>query len=142
MKEKLYKIRNFFKNLYNYRKILCEDEQFDCNYLLDLEKFKMQLMIKAFNEKYHDVNHTDDIRWMSICIKLIDIIQEEDSALEYVDYLQFKIVKYVNTNNAFRFRFKDNISNDQIFMKDTLRQRKAAHLYYMIRYNYSYGWWD
>lgn len=98
MKEWWYKIKNFLRNIYTYRKILVADYQFDYGYLLGLEKFKLQLMLKSFkDESYTD--HTNDIRWISICIKLIDIIQEEDSALEVVEMEmskpQFKLIKYV-----------------------------------------------
>lgn len=97
MKEWWYKIKNFFRNLYIYRKILTTDYQFDYGYLLDLEKFKLQLMLKSFKDVSH-VDHTSNIRWISICIKLIDIIQEEDSALEVVKMEMskphFKLIKY------------------------------------------------
>ena len=90
MKEWWYKIRNFFRNLYIYRKILSADYQFDYGYLLDLEKFKLQLMLKSFKDESH-TDHTNDIRWISICIKLIDIIQEEklcERAVELGDKLK------------------------------------------------------
>lgn len=146
MKEWWYKIKNFFRNVYTYKKILVADYQFDYGYLLNLEKSKLQLMFKSFkDEPYTD--HTSDIRWISICIKLIDIIQEEDSAIEYddaLDSMKFKLTKYVNINNASRFRFK-NIAfkgRSQNLMKDILRQRKALYLYNKIRYNYMLEWWD
>ena len=146
MKEWWYKIKNFFRNVYTYRKILVADYQFDYGYLLDLERFKLQLMLKSFKDEPH-TDHTSDIRWISICIKLIDIIQEEDSAIEYddaLDSMKFKLTKYVNISNASRFRFK-NIAfkgRNQNLMKDILRQRKALYLYNKIRYNYMLEWWD
>lgn len=146
MKEYWYKIKNFLRNIYIYRKILSADYSFDYGYLLNLEKSKLQLMLKSFKDEPH-TDHTSDIRWISICIKLIDIIQEEDSAIEYddaLDSMKFKLTKYVNINNASRFRFK-NIAfkgRSQNLMKDILRQRKALYLYNKIRYNYMLEWWD
>ena len=147
MKEWWYKIRNFFRNLYIYRKILSADYQFDYGYLLDLEKFKLQLMLKSFKDESH-TDHTNDIRWISICIKLIDIIQEEDSALEVVEMEmskpQFKLIKYVNINNAFRFgiEYLDRYDGLQVYRRELLRQQKALYLYNKIRYNYMLEWWD
>lgn len=147
MKEWRYKIKNFFRNLYIYRKILTTDYQFDYGYLLDLEKFKLQLMLKSFKDVSH-TDHTNDIRWISICIKLIDIIQEEDSALEVVEMEmskpQFKLVKYVNINNAFRFgiEYLDRYDGLQVYRRELLRQQKALYLYNKIRYNYMLEWWD
>lgn len=147
MKEWWYKIKNFFRNLYIYRKILTTDYQFDYGYLLDLEKFKLQLMLKSFKDESH-TDHTNDIRWIFICIKLIDIIQEEDSALEVVEMEmskpQFKLVKYVNINNAFRFgiEYLDRYDGLQVYRRELLRQQKALYLYNKIRYNYMLEWWD
>ena len=142
MKKLWYNIKNFFRNLCNYRKILWNDKQFDFGYLLELEKLKLQLMIKEFKTHPH-TDHTSNIRWMQICIKLIDIIQEDDSALEYSDAPnteKFKLVKYINIRNASRFRFDEAAFG--IFIKKCLRQRKALYLYSTIRYNYIFEWWD
>ena len=146
MKELWYNIKDFFRNLGNYRKILWNDKQFDFGYLLELEKLKLQLMIKEFKTHPH-TDHTSNIRWMQICIKLIDIIQEDDSALEYSDVPnteKFKLVKYINIRNASRFRFDEAAfeGKGQIFIKECLRQRKALYLYSIIRYNYIFEWWD
>lgn len=147
MKEWWYKIKNFFRNVYTYRKILVADYQFDYGYLLDLERFKLQLMLKSFKDKPH-TDHTGDIRWISICIKLIGIIQEEDSALEVVEMEmskpQFKLIKYVNINNAFRFgiEYLDRYDGLQVYRRELLRQQKALYLYNKIRYNYMLEWWD
>lgn len=147
MKELWYNIKDFFRNLYNYRKILWNDKQFDFGYLLELEKLKLQLMIKEFKTHPH-TDHTSNIRWISICIKLIDIIQEEDSALEVVEMKtskpQFKLVKYVNINNASRFRIEylDQYDRLQVYRRELLRQQKALYLYNKIRYNYMLEWWD
>lgn len=146
MKELWYNIKDFFRNLGNYRKILWNDKQFDFGYLLELEKLKLQLMIKEFKTHPH-TDHTSNIRWMQICIKLIDIIQEDDSALEYSNVPnteKFKLVKYINIRNASRFKFDKAAfeSKGQIFIKECLRQRKALYLYSTIRYNYIFEWWD
>lgn len=104
-------------------------------------------MADEFKTNAH-TDHNSDIRWISICIKLIDIIQEEDSALEVVEMEmskpQFKLVKYVNINNAFRFRveYLDRYDGLQVYRKELLRQQKALYLYNKIRYNYMLEWWD
>lgn len=104
-------------------------------------------MIKEFKTHPH-TDHTSNIRWISICIKLIDIIQEEDSALEVVEMKtskpQFKLVKYVNINNASRFRIEylDQYDRLQVYRRELLRQQKALYLYNKIRYNYMLEWWD
>ena len=74
--------------------------------------------------------------------------QEEDSALEVVEMEmskpQFKLIKYVNINNAFRFgiEYLDRYDGLQVYRKELLRQQKALYLYNKIRYNHMLEWWD
>lgn len=136
----------FCKNLWIYKKILWNQRDWDYAYLLNLEKFKFSLMIKHFiNNPY--VDHDNDIKWISICIKLIDIILEEDSSYSFdLKTKKCNITKYVNTNNSSRFVKNLFASQDSIeliiYKKEILRQQKALYLYNKIRYNYLYGWWD
>lgn len=147
MKNLFYHLKTFFQNLYNYRKILWTDQQFDFGYLLELEKCKLQLMLNGFKRYSYD---THMMYWITICIKLIDIIQENDSALEWdntSNIQKYKLIKYVNIKNASRFN-SDNLDNVilndkyQIYRKDSLRRQKALYLYNKIRYNYICEWWD
>lgn len=57
---------------------------------------------------------------------------------------QFKLVKYVNINNAFRFgiEYLDRYDGLQVYRRELLRQQKALYLYNKIRYNYMLEWWD
>lgn len=150
MRDLWYSIKNFISNLYLYRKILWKDKQYDYDHLLSLEKFKMQLMLDYFKSASH-VDHTNDIRWISICIKLINIINGEDSALDYDDQVRskkerFKLLKYVNIKNSGRYDhyawYHSKNSETVKFAKDSLRRQKALYLYHKIRYNYIYQWWD
>lgn len=82
---------------------------------------------------------------MSICVNLIGIILEEDSTLEYIPSTKtrnynYKVIKYVNTKNALRFNFDDNVDIQNKFAQELLRQRKANYLYNKIRYTYIYNW--
>lgn len=149
MKELWYGIKRFISNVYLYRKLLWKDEQYDYGYLLNLEKFKMQLMLDYFKSS-PCVDHTNDIRWISICIKLIDIINENDSALEFDNTVKLwkdtlKLTKYVNIKNSSRYNLYSQCHNSKLntkYVKNTLRQEKALYLYHKIRYNYICKWWD
>jgi hypothetical protein len=88
----------------------------------------------------HDFNHRTDIKWINICINLIDIIVNQPEEHPYV-----------NTKNMWRFiRSTDYV--DGIIKVDVegyykkypqdLRWIKAEHLYYEIRKRYTGHWWD
>lgn len=151
------KVKLFFKNVFNYRTILCEDHDYDFAYLLILERYKLQRMIKVF--KYYGAirntpsRHNPKVKWCKICVKLLNIILEDDTALEYYREnstqenhfpAKFKLIKYVNISNCERFGWTKNDfnSDSRDLLKDSLRQKKALYLYNMIRYNYIYEWWD
>lgn len=85
-------------------------------------------------------DHTNDIRWISICIKLLDIIIDEPEDQ-----------RYVNTRNMWRFIKptdyvkgvkKENVEQYYKSYPQDLRWVKAEHLYYEIRKRYTSGWWD
>ena len=133
-------IFNFFKKVYLYRKLLLKDQDYDYGYLLNLERFKLVQLNKYFKNSTI-CDHEHNIKWITICIKLINIINEEDSAVDFTDK-KWKLLKYVNINNDYRFGLDHNLYTNQIDFKDLLRQQKALYLYHKIRYNYILYWWD
>ena len=112
---------------------------FDSEYLMDLEKAKLQEML-AYFQISNIVDHRNNIKWIKMCIKLIDII-ENDGVWESEP-------TYVNINNFYRFvkvRYDipmESVKEYQIKYPQDLRYSKALHLYYEIRKNYTYNWWD
>lgn len=141
MKKIYHAIGNFIKNIYLYRHILIVDKQFDYGYLLTIEQTKLKLMIDCLS-KVKNADKNAAIRWMKICIKLIDIINDNDSALTCVERcpIKFDLYKYVNTQNASRFDLK-SCDTKSIFIQDVLRQKKAMYLYNIIRCRYMFTWW-
>lgn len=117
---------------------------YDWEYLLKLEQAKLREMKAYFETKFvrETFDHENDIKWIDICIKLIDVILEED--IESSDN-----VPYVNIRNMQRFyRLRDkSITWDKVEKHvkrwpNDLRVLKAENLYYEIRKEYTRGWWD
>lgn len=88
-------------------------------------------------------DHTDDIKYIDICINLLDILIDDGDGL--MDYKNMKFKKYVNTKNFKRFKPNapapascDNleICNYDVYMV------KVKHLYYEILKNKIQNWWD
>ena len=115
------------------------DYPYDWADLMELEKAKLEEMHNYFSKSWH-VDHKHDLRWIKICIDLLDIIINEPE-----DH------PYVNTQNMWRFiRSTDYVKG--VEKKDVehyyksypqdLRWVKAEHLYYEIRKRYTSHWWD
>ena len=111
------------------------DFDYDYYYLLKIEQRKLEKM-KEYFQKYSIINKKVNniiIRDISICIKLIDIINEDNNNDNYI----------VNMKNAYRF---DKYMADMYSKYETgqsyIRQHKALHLYSLIREYKMLTWWD
>ncbi len=76
MKRKLHR-RN---PIHAYKRLLANDHDWDWCFLLALEKKKLQRMRDYIGEAQRHVGWEQNVRDMSVCIKLIDIILEDDAA--------------------------------------------------------------
>ena len=133
----------------------------DYGYLLKLEQYKIREMCKYFQKSQLTVGWELQVRDLTICDKLIDIILEEDK--QYQSWLHsnygisaenrwqnkgLKFPVYVNVRNYKRFLPQANIKeiDSHLFLvenfKISLRQQKALHLYNLIRTYRMQRWWD
>lgn len=134
-------------------------EPWDWGYLLNLERCKIKEMMNYINKKRRSVGYQTVVRDMQICIKLIDIVLEEDAP--YKSWLHqsygnpvkdFKLLKetkfpkYVNIRNRHRFLDKDFLNGDYPNIFNSLlaeyRKAKALALYNKIRTYKLFSWWD
>ena len=129
--------RNRSTTIKKYSKILKEDRDYDFEYMLDLEKFKLKRMSEYFSKSQIISDWERVVKEINLCIKLIDIITEKD--LPGYLYSGTKKLPYVNTRNYKRF-LKYIYDND--FYRDDLRQTKALYLYNLIRAYRMMSWWD
>jgi hypothetical protein len=131
----------------------------DWYYLLDLERHKIREMMNYINKTQRFVGWEIVVRDMRTCIKLIDIVLEED--IPYKSWLhqsyghpvkdfelleEVKFPKYINIRNRHRFLHKDflNGNNPNIFnsLLAEYRKIKALTLYNKIRTYKLFSWWD
>lgn len=121
-------------------------QPWDFTYLLLLEYHKIKEMRDYLAKYGRHENHSTVIREMSICLNLIDIILERDS--HRYDIESNKNRTYINIRNTHRF-FGNNwdksiYTKDSCgeLLKDSLRIKKAIHLYNKIRAYKILAWWD
>ena len=129
--------RNRSTTIKKYSKILKEDRDYDFEYMLDLEKFKLKRMSEYFSKSQIISDWERVVKEINLCIKLIDIITEKDPP-GYL-YNGTKKLPYVNTRNYKRFL---KYIYDNNFYRDDLRQTKALYLYNLIRTYRMRSWWD
>ena len=118
-------------------------------------------MEKYFRKSGIAEGDENDAKWLHICDKLLSIMMDEDTALKYEEnrvetkdslglpYYKDYLIKHINERNAYRFfdegmmKFLNVPKYDtkNIFLND-LRIEKAKHLYYKIRENFTFNWWN
>ena len=133
----------------------------DYGYLLKLEQYKIREMCKYFKKSQLVVGWELQVRDLTICDKLINIILEEDK--QYQSWLHsnynisakdrwqnkgLKFPIYVNVRNYKRFlpQARYDATDMVPFLienfKISLRQQKALYLYNKIRAYRMEHWWD
>ena len=136
-------------------------KSWDYGFLLKLEQYKIREMCKYFQKSQLVVGWELQVRDLTICDKLIDIILEEDkhyrswlhsnyniSAKDRWQNKGLKFPIYVNIKNYKRFLPQANIKeiDNHLFLvenfKISLRQQKALYLYNKIRAYRMQHWWD
>lgn len=131
------KIRQFIISMISlckWFKIIWHDRNNDFEYLLLIEQYKLRLMLVNFeNVQEYANNKPIDIKYILLCIKLIDIIIEPYGT------------NYINTKNSILYNklISDGISVDTIkeYMLDDIRQDKALRLYNKIKNDKLLTWW-
>ena len=121
--------------------------------MLILEKAKFEDVANYFTKSNIAEEDWAVARDAKICIKLIDIINGEDSSYD-IKYNQknfdVNITKYVNIKNIKRFDGSSNYFSNayktnadlRYLIKDDLRIKKAWNLYCKIREYNMRDWWN
>ena len=133
----------------------------DYGFLLKLEQYKIREMCKYFKKSQLVVGWELQVRDLTICDKLIDIILEEDKQYQSWLHSNYNIsVKDRWQNKGLKFPIYVNVRNYKRFLpqarydatdmlpflienfKISLRQQKALFLYNKIRAYRMQHWWD
>ena len=152
-KNKINRIFFRIKKIFKYIKLAYNDLDWDYYYMLILEKAKFEDIANYFTKSNIAEEDWAVARDAKICIKLIDIINGEDSSYN-VKYNQknfdVNITKYVNIKNIKRFDGSSNYFSNayktnadlRYLIKDDLRIKKAWNLYCKIREYNMRDWWN
>ena len=77
---------NKIKNLIRWFPIIWKDQDWDDYYIFEILKFKLKNQAKYIREKDRHVTAKRDAEIMMTCVRLIDKVQDEYYAGEYIDY--------------------------------------------------------
>lgn len=166
-KSKWYSLKGWFKYHFNKEnnnlmKTAWKGRPWDISFMYELEKAKIEEMIAYHTKADRYVGVEEDIKWMKLCVKLIDIFTEKDSLFSYTGDVKWNKLEdgnyemdgsqlvyhchvNVNTKNAGRF-IPFGYNNPKIeYWKSHPHEiyiLKAKALYHKIRNEKDGSWWD
>lgn len=136
-------MKKFINNLYTsisslikWFKVIINDRDYHWGYILLIEKHKLEnvldrLHTNKFYEDQEDIEH-----YLRICVYLLEDILCED----YYD-------GYINVRNSYEYKKLVNSGVDKNILKephviDRIHKEKAIRLYYRIKAEKIFTWWD
>ena len=166
LKNKYYSIRGWFR--YHFKKdfwkiiiTAFKGYPWQESFLYELEEVKIHEMMNYHKRTNRFVGVEYVLRDMQICLKLIDIFNNDDTKLFHftgsIDFipiegsdnvelknnnLQYHCDVKVNTRNIDRFILNENQKEHYLKHPHELYVLKAKYLYHKIRYEKDSEWWD
>lgn len=126
-----YDIKNFFINVWLYRKTLAKDRHWDNIYILYILKRKLELNRDfILKKKYiHSERLTQNLRYINVCIKLIDYIKNSYYLSERSNYYDFKLNWENVRNESGKFKLTRCAGITVTLDKSTEYIKKYKHVY-------------
>lgn len=101
------------KNLIKWFPIVWKDRDWDDFYIFEVLKFKIKNTANLFEKNQSFVGWENQVRYMRICEKLIDLIQDEYYSHEYFDYYDNKF-SFEKTEDPDLFELKSEVTKDDL----------------------------
>lgn len=79
------------KNIWYWFPIIWKDRHWDSHYIFEILKHKLKAQAKYIGSNDRHTRAQQDARRMRLCIKLMQKIQDDDYAMEYMDYHKDRI---------------------------------------------------
>lgn len=165
MKTRINIIKQGIKNIFFWIKTIWKDRDFDFYYFYEILKKKLEKQIKFLSK--NDFN-SYEINRMKLCIKLIDLINNDHYINELFDLIEYDL-KYNKNDNFYKLTINTKAVEDYIkknslkakkFLNEknlddlddeykekiailiaTNKQNKANELLFKILSNHIYKWW-
>lgn len=159
------------KNLWKWIPIVWKDRDWDCHYIFESLKFKINNTANSFESRKRFVGWEQEVRYMRICQKLIEKIQNDYYQHEYLNFYEFDynfvkndsgsydvtktvkrddteqyILKHPNTKKIVlgKTKYQNYVkSNSGIALAIGIEKHiKARKLLFKILENKIEGWWN
>ena len=99
----MWRLREFIrsvKNVWYWFPIIWKDRDWDHDYIFEVLKHKLKSQSKYIGERDGHTTAQQDARRMSICVSLIEKIQDDSYATEHLDYIDDELILDRLENNS------------------------------------------
>jgi hypothetical protein len=124
-----------FRNLWKWLPIIWKDRDWDNFYIFEVLKHKIKNTADYIEKKQRFVGWEDDVRYMKICIKLIDRIQNQYYIDEMHQYWETNTRMEPSENGTFSLEFDDVRDDLGIYLskypndkRRTLKSKRANNV--------------
>ena len=130
----MYRIKQFFKQIHNLIRwfpIIWKDMDWDDHFIFEILKFKLKNQAKYIGGKNRYVGAKRDAEIMTLCVRLIEKVQNEYYGCEYQDYYKSNIKFIPSISHPGSYEMKEEpISEhyDDYFKKYPLIYRSVPDL--------------
>lgn len=112
----LKEIINGISNIIKWAPIIYKDRNWDHHYIFEMLKFKLIQQRKELVNANRHTRIEDTNRYITICLNLIELIQEEYHACEYLDYVESNF-RFEPTGKQYKgqntYELKDEIISER-----------------------------
>ena len=84
-------LKEGIKNIIYWLPIIWKDRHWDSHYIFEIMKHKLKAQAKYIGDRDFHTRAQQDARRMRLCVKLMQKIQDDDYAMEYMDYHKDRI---------------------------------------------------
>lgn len=131
-------------NLVHYFNVIWNDRDWDWEFMLNLQKRKLDSMIKHYSTEDYFENQEVELRYMKIakyCLENLENIHLEED--KYVNDRNFERIRKENghspVENGFWEKFKER---NYEYFKEDVYEEKLWYLYNKIIQTRGRNWWD
>lgn len=162
---KYWELKNSIKSLWKWIPVVWYDRDYDHTFILKILKHKLTFVYKLHEKNQRYEGWENNVKYMKICIKLIDIINDEkyiyDEMYPYLknkygeSHFRFIPTQSENCENCSELLIEHDNINNGLFTQEEYdeeydklskfyhnKQEKAKKLLYKILLNKLEQWWD
>lgn len=112
----IHNFKNGIKNIFKWLPVIWKDRDWDDHYIFEILKHKLILQRKCLIGANRHMGISKTNRYITLCLNLIELIQEEHYACEYLDYVESNF-RFEPTGKQFEgqdtYELKDDIISER-----------------------------